>query len=126
MSEETKSAVQNKTEGKKVQMTITNLIADLESGLDRKAIAAKYGVSKAAIDSVFKHPKLKGKKVHKNSAVDIELVDDDTENNIPILDDSHWKALAEARKGKKVVKGDKLQPEDTTATNSGTSAVGKW
>lgn len=124
MSEETKSAPA--TEPKKVRMTILGIIGELEAGLTRKQIAEKHGVTKAAIDVIFKDPKLKGKKTHKNSAADIELVDDDVDNKVPVLSTEHWDKLAEMRKGQKIGGKKEAKKEAEQVATTEASTVGKW
>lgn len=66
----------NTPEGvKKVQLSVKQIKEDLKNGLDRKAIATKYGLNFAAVKAVFSHPKLKGLKVKRTANVEIE--DDD-------------------------------------------------
>lgn len=60
----------------KVKLTVSGIIADLEAGIDRRGIAAKYGLNFAQVKEVFQHPKLKGKKVHKAPGEAFDLVDD--------------------------------------------------
>lgn len=49
----------------KVQLSILAIQNDLKAGLDRDAIAKKYGLKQSEIKEVFKDPKLKGLKVFK-------------------------------------------------------------
>jgi hypothetical protein len=59
----------------KIKLTVQQLTADLEAGLDRAGIAAKYGIPKAEVIRLFKHPKLKGLKT--KVASNVELVDEE-------------------------------------------------
>ena len=58
----------------RIKVTITGLIADLDEGLNRKAIAEKYNLSMMDIKKIFMHPKLKNLKPRKPVA--FELIDD--------------------------------------------------
>lgn len=57
-------------------VTVSGILADLSSGLDRAAIAAKYSLSKKEMTIVFQHPKLKGRKTKVDPASIITVVDD--------------------------------------------------
>jgi len=46
----------------KVQLTVSGIQEDLNNGLTRAEIQAKYGLSGRDMKSVFSHPKLKGLK----------------------------------------------------------------
>jgi hypothetical protein len=59
----------------KIQITVEALKEDSLNGLNRKAIAQKYGIAKAAVDKLFKHPSLRG--IRPKHASDIELVLED-------------------------------------------------
>lgn len=58
----------------KVKLTISQIKKDLHDGFDRKAIAKKYGLNQAAVQTLFQHDKLKGLKVRR--AANVELEDD--------------------------------------------------
>lgn len=58
----------------KVQLTIAMLKKDQADGLNRKAIAAKYGASVSVINKLFKHPDLA--KLRPKHASNFELVDE--------------------------------------------------
>ena len=62
------------TQGK-IKLTIQMLIKDQADGLNRKAIAAKYGASVSVINKLFKHPDLA--KLRPKHASNFELVDAD-------------------------------------------------
>jgi len=58
------------------QITVSQIMDDLESGRDRKAIKAKYGLTAEEVKMIFEHPKLKGVRVKKARVVRFTLVDD--------------------------------------------------
>lgn len=67
----------------KVQLTISSLQEDLKQGLDRDAIAVKYGITKADVKRIFEHPNLKGLRVRK--APSFVLIDDVTPANAEVI-----------------------------------------
>lgn len=62
------------SEQAKQQIGISAIQADLVNGLTRKQIADKYGMSKASLDRMFKHPKLASMRTKKPDV--FELIDD--------------------------------------------------
>lgn len=60
----------------KVKLTVSGVLADLKSGLDRDQIGVKYGLNKANVSRLFKHEKLRGKRV---APADAFILEDDTE-----------------------------------------------
>lgn len=66
----------------KVKMTISSVIADLNSGIDRNGIKEKYGLTRADVIRLFQHEQLKGRKV--KSAPGFELVDDVTGTDLAL------------------------------------------
>tara|TARA_R110002012_G_scaffold2124_7_gene10161 strand:- start:10413 stop:10844 length:432 start_codon:yes stop_codon:yes gene_type:complete len=58
------------------RITTSMIIEDLENGIDREGIRIKYNLEKWEISQVFKHPKLKGKKVKKTRKLSFNFVDD--------------------------------------------------
>jgi hypothetical protein len=58
----------------KVQLTVSGIQADLNNGLTRAAIQAKYSLTGKDLKGLFSHPKLKGLKTKPAPA--FELVDD--------------------------------------------------
>lgn len=60
----------------KKELKISGIIQDLDNGLSRKEIAAKYGISLFELKVHFEHPKLKGKKPKKQFVAAFALVDD--------------------------------------------------
>ena len=63
------------TEGP-IVISVTGIIGDLNEGIDRDGIATKYGLTKAEVTELFKHPKLVGLRARKKIAVRFTLVDD--------------------------------------------------
>ena len=63
----------------KVQLTVSGIQEDLNSGLTRAQIQEKYGLTNRDLKSVFTHPKLKGLKT--KPAPQFELTDD-TEDTV--------------------------------------------
>ena len=61
-------------------ITVSSVLGDLNNGMDRAAIATKYGLSAAEVAEVFKHPKLKGLRARRK-ITRISIVDDTVENN---------------------------------------------
>lgn len=58
------------------QITISQIVEDLENGRDRQTIKAKYGLTADEVKMIFEHPKLKGMRVKKARTVRFTLVDD--------------------------------------------------
>lgn len=62
-------------------LTVSQLLNDLENGIDRAGIRKKYDLTTAELKMVFAHPKLQGIRVKKHKIMRIKLVDDtDTED----------------------------------------------
>ena len=64
-------------------ITVSSVLGDLNNGMDRAAIATKYGLSAAEVAEVFKHPKLKGLRARRK-LTRISIVDDTVENPVTI------------------------------------------
>ena len=64
-------------------ITVSSVLGDLNNGMDRAAIATKYGLSAAEVAEVFKHPKLKGLRARRK-ITRISIVDDTVENPVTI------------------------------------------
>jgi len=64
-------------------ITVSSVLGDLNNGMDRNAIATKYGLSAAEVTEVFKHPKLKGLRARRK-ITRISIVDDTVENPVTI------------------------------------------
>ena len=59
---------------------ISEILNLLKEGVDRNGIAEKYGLTKVEITELFKHEKLKGKRVVKKKEVSFEILDDTDED----------------------------------------------
>jgi hypothetical protein len=64
-------------------ITVSSVLGDLNNGMDRNAIATKYGLSAAEVTEVFKHPKLKGLRARRK-ITRISIVDDTVENPVTV------------------------------------------
>lgn len=64
-----------KEQKEKVQISIAQVLADLENGIDRKQMQDKYGLSRADIIRLFRLPELKGKKVKREVEPGFVIVD---------------------------------------------------
>lgn len=64
----------------KVKLTVSGVLADLSNGLDRVAIRQKYSLSATDVKRLFEHDKLKGARVKKAPAFELE---DDTIDAAP-------------------------------------------
>lgn len=64
-------------------ITVSSVLGDLNNGMDRNAIATKYGLSAAEVAEVFKHPKLKGLRARRK-ITRISIVDDTVENPVTV------------------------------------------
>lgn len=56
----------------KIKLTVSGILADLNNGLDRKAIRTKYGLSATDVSRLFQHEKLKGARVRTAPAFELE------------------------------------------------------
>jgi hypothetical protein len=65
------------------QITTTQIIQDLENGIDRTGIQTKYGLESWEVKQMFMHPALKGKKAKKVRKLSFEFVDDTVETISP-------------------------------------------
>jgi len=59
-------------------ITTTMILNDLDNGIDRKGIQAKYSLEGWELTEMFKHPVLKGKKAKKKRKMSFNFVDDTT------------------------------------------------
>ena len=57
-------------------LTVSQLLNDLNSGIDRNEIRKKYGLTQAEAKAIFSHPKLQGIRVKKQKVMRVQLVDD--------------------------------------------------
>ena len=81
---EVRSAAEPKTEvtgTKPEKITTSMIINDLDSGIDRAGIQAKYSLETWEVKQMFQHPTLKGRKAKKVRKLSFEFVDD-TENAV--------------------------------------------
>lgn len=63
----------------KKQITVSEILSKLESGVTRDQIKEEYGLSHREMQELFRHPKLKNRKTRKE--VSFELVDDTEEGD---------------------------------------------
>ena len=63
------------------RMTTTQILEDLENGIDRNGIKEKYNLESWMVTELFKHPTLKGKKAKKKRVLPFEFVDDTETTN---------------------------------------------
>lgn len=61
----------------KIKLTVSQIKADLKSGLDRKSIGLKYGLRPSETKLLFQNPALKGLRV--GVAANFELIDDEAD-----------------------------------------------
>ncbi len=77
----------------KIQISIRGVIDDLSKGITRckgdagysedlGSIQEKYGLTKSQVNRMFKHPQLKGRRVHVAAVDPFELIDDVGEETI--------------------------------------------
>jgi len=64
-------------------ITTTQIINDLENGIDRTAIQAKYSLEAWEVKQMFMHPALKGKKAKKIRKLSFNFVDDTEPTQFP-------------------------------------------
>jgi len=71
-------------------ITTSQIIEDLENGIDRKGIAEKYNLKDSEVKIMFQHPALKGKRVKKNKVktLSFKLVDDTEDGSQTNLEDA--------------------------------------
>ena len=79
MAEQTATNNTAPISAEKKKITVTQVLADLANGIDRKGIREKYGLKQAELELLFQHPKLKNRKVKKAFVPSFELVDDTDE-----------------------------------------------
>ena len=82
-----------------MQLTVNQILKDLQNGLTRTfsdkrytsekgSIMEKYNLTKYEVDMLFKHPKLKGRKTKTPKQVTFTLIDDTTEETTqPVIED---------------------------------------
>lgn len=71
-------------------ITTSQIIEDLENGIDRKGIAEKYNLKDSEVKIMFQHPALKGKRVKKNKVktLSFTLVDDTKDDSQTDIEDA--------------------------------------
>ncbi len=69
--------MEDKKEDKR-EITVSGMLQHLQDGMDRKAIAAHYGITQAECKIHFQHPLLKNKKTIKAPVLTYTLIDDVT------------------------------------------------
>ena len=74
------TVVQETTPQPTTVITVSAVLGDLNNGMDRAAIAIKYGLSAVETTEVFKHPKLKGLRARRK-ITRISIIDDTAEDN---------------------------------------------
>lgn len=80
---QTQQTVEQPTQKAQV-LTTSQILNDLDNGLDRKAIAIKYGLNMTEIKVLFEHPALKGKRPKRAlKKVSFTLVDDTNTESTP-------------------------------------------
>jgi len=83
-----------------MQLTVNQILEDLENGLtrtssaknynpDRGSIMDKYNLTHFEVNELFKHPKLKGKKTKQPREVRFTLIDDTVEQTTVITTPTH-------------------------------------
>jgi hypothetical protein len=70
------TVAQSATTDGPIVISVTGIIGDLNEGIDRDGIATKYGLTKAEVTELFKHPKLAGLRARKKIPVRFTLIDD--------------------------------------------------
>ena len=85
---ESRSAVEPSTTTgtRPAKITTSMIIADLENGIDRNGIKAKYDLEAWEVKQMFMHPTLKNKKAKKVRKLSFEFVDDTLPNAEPMAD----------------------------------------
>lgn len=112
------------TAAPRVKLTVSQILEDLNNGLDRKAIRAKYDLSATDVTRLFQHEKLKGARVR--TAPAFELEDDTTEATTKVTNKSVAKAKvakATVSDAKAAISDDekgKPQPEAAAVAESST------
>ena len=73
------SEVENAAVAAKTQLTVSGIKSDLNNGLSRIQIQAKYALSTKDMKDIFSHPKLKGLKTRPTPSF---VLTDDTEDAV--------------------------------------------
>lgn len=73
----TESVVEETTQQESKLLTVSQILEDLDNGLDRKAIQTKYGLTGHEVKVLFTTPALKGKRPKRaTKKVTFTLIDD--------------------------------------------------
>lgn len=68
------------------QISISQVLADLENGVTRAEIGTKYDITAREVKALFEYPKLKGKKAKKTLKLTFDIIDDTEEASEPIVE----------------------------------------
>lgn len=71
----------------KKEITVKEVLECLRNGMDRKEIGQKYGLRPFEVAALFKHPKLKNKKVIKPKEYSFEIIDDEEDAEVKVATD---------------------------------------
>jgi hypothetical protein len=66
-------------------ITTSMILEDLDNGIDRNGIKAKYNMEAWEVKQVFDHPVLKGKKAKRVKRLSFSFVDDTVQTNPDVL-----------------------------------------
>jgi len=78
------------------QITVSEVLNDLENGLSRKEIAEKYEISAAEVTWMFKQPGLIGKRAKKKFVPSFQLVNDINEaDTVEVISESDGNTTSE-------------------------------
>jgi len=66
-------------------ITTSMILEDLDNGIDRNGIKAKYNMETWEVKQVFDHPALKGKKAKRVKRLSFSFVDDTVQTNPDVL-----------------------------------------
>tara|TARA_R110001583_G_scaffold139584_1_gene291804 strand:- start:160 stop:636 length:477 start_codon:yes stop_codon:yes gene_type:complete len=64
-------------------ITISMILEDLDNGVDRTGIKAKYNLEAWEVKQMFDHPKLKGKKAKRVKKLSFSFIDDTSSDKLP-------------------------------------------
>ena len=100
-------------------ITTSQIIEDLENGIDRKGIAEKYNLKDSEVKIMFQHPALKGKRVKKNKVTTLrfKLVDDTESTSTEIKDENQTSLLDEIKEVKDSYLDGRSENENTNPEN---------
>lgn len=66
-------------ENNQIVISVSNILTDLENGLDRASIQEKYELNTGQMKKLFQHPKLKGKRA--KADIGLQIIDDTVSSN---------------------------------------------